>query len=58
MRTPDEVMTWRGKDITTMTRDELEVALRESATLYNNALEDRRERSKFTYELMKLAARR
>lgn len=55
---PEDLVYWMGKDVTTMTRDELEVALRQSCVLYNNLLESNLERGRFTADLMRFAARR
>lgn len=54
---PEDLLYWCGKDVTTMSRDELESALRHSCVLYHNLLEDRRRQGKFTADLMRIAAR-
>ncbi len=52
------LLTWCGKDVMTMTREELEKALRHSCRLLENEREYQRERSKFTVDLMRLVAHR
>lgn len=54
---PEDLLYWCGKDVKTMTRDELEAALRHAATLYDNLLRENRERGRFATEMMRLAAR-
>lgn len=58
MKKPEELLTWCGRDIATMTRDELEQALRQCAALYQNKLEENMERGKFTADLMRMVASR
>lgn len=58
MTKPEDVVRWCGKDIRTMTRDELEIALRHAAVLYQELLDSNLERSRFTADMMRLAARR
>lgn len=55
---PEDLLYWRGKDVKTMSRDELEAALREACVLYSNLLDEQSRRGKFTAEMMRLAARR
>ena len=54
---PEDLLYWMGKDVTTMTRDELESALRISCSLYHNLLEDQQRRGHFIADLMRLAVR-
>lgn len=55
---PEDLKTWCGKDITTMTRDELEAALRQAGVMYQNQLQFNLHRGEFTTDLMRWAARR
>lgn len=40
MKASSELVTWAGKEVSKMTRDELELALRICASLYQNLIEE------------------
>ena len=58
VRNPEDLLYWCGKDVRTMTRDELEAALRQAAVLYDAALKDALSRGRFAADMMRLAASR